>query len=152
MPRRLTLLRPRLRTLMALVGLVAVVIGVDGMRRRRDLHLARAAEFGDLEGKCADIIGRELPRAESQRRRVAEGEAKILDMKEARYSVLREMYRSMVEDRRWQAAHYERGLDDYRRKQADFRRLRRHHEYAASRPWLRIEAEPADEASHPTNR
>ena len=138
------MLRPRfrLRTLMILVAVAGLAIGVDGMRRRRSYHRAQAAEYAEWQWKYAFVIGRKEAGAEVERRKVAEIEAKIVALKDDRFAAVRDNYRSIVESGRWLAAHEELDLVDYRLRRDVYGRLRRLHEYAASHPWLRIEAEP----------
>ena len=138
------MLRPRfrLRTLMVLVAVAGLAIGVDGMRRRRSYHRAQAAGYAEWEGKYAVVIGRKEARAEVERRNVAEIEAEIATLKDDHFAEVRDNYRWSVEIGRRLAAHEELDLVDCRLRRDEYGRLRRLHEYAASHPWLRIEAEP----------
>lgn len=135
---RLPRFRLKLWVLILLVGMVAVCIGGEQMRRRRVYYLKQAAENAHMEEGMRWLAERLVPK-------IAGIKAEIAKMREEAQREPPES-RSSTEDLiRMQEDHLRIKVNDleYDRRRSDYYgRLKRKYEHAASHPWATVQPEP----------
>ncbi len=133
--------RPRITlfTLMILVALVAIVFGMETMRRRREFHRERATVFAREE---RDAL-KDAMRYEKAAKQWIQGAEKYEAWADnPRLRSLREGNLRGARQERELAQMEDEDAREARKRAEDAGRIRRRHEYAASHPWLRVDVEP----------
>lgn len=132
-------LRVRLsvRALMLLVGVLAVTIEAEIMRRRWAFHRAEAAEFRHLEQGLMWLAKKDDAEAAEARRKVEEFQERAQGES---FPDSRRNWLALADLNKQSASRHAREAEDNRLSSAEYGRLRRLHERAATHPWLQAGA------------